>query len=209
MNNINKRGASEIMLLTTIFLLGFLCFPNNTGRAQTLESPPMALNWKSSDNASNVLPAKEAIPKPQLPIITTITPSSDNIVRRAMSCDVVFGSSLTTCKGTGICQITARKGLSQPAMEQKQGCQGTVGLQSQIDGGKGVSLLLRQVMLCPQFYKTHLQNGMLIQENPCKLSMDVIETLGLKISELPIGKYPVKEENGFLKIDFRIPDGTN
>lgn len=88
-------------------------------------------------------------------------------------------------------------------MEKKLGCKSTTGLLFPIDEGNGVSLILTKQMLCPQFYNSHLQQGILLQENSAELSEEIIETLGLKINKLNAGSYPVKEEAGQLTIDFK------
>jgi hypothetical protein len=121
---------------------------------------------------------------------------------RMMSCDVVYGGN-AQCAGAGICKITQRIAGGPTAMEKKLGCKSTTGLLFPIDEGNGVSLILTKQMLCPQFYNSHLQQGILLQENSAELSEEIIETLGLKINKLNAGSYPVKEEAGQLTIDFK------
>jgi len=82
MNSNNRRRIPERMLLTAIFLLGFLCFSNTQGYAQTLQPPPTALNWKSSEDATNILLAQVTVLNQQLPGIAEGTPLYDNTVRR-------------------------------------------------------------------------------------------------------------------------------
>jgi len=120
-----------------------------------------------------------------------------------LSCEVVFGSPSADCMGTGICRITARSGGSPSPDERKRRCQSTVGLFFPIEGGKGVSLVLTQALLCTKLYKTHLRHGFLNLESPCRLPKDMARALGLKIRKLPIGKYPVLKNEGFLRIDFK------
>ncbi|MCC7467006.1 MAG: hypothetical protein IT261_12090 [Saprospiraceae bacterium] len=121
---------------------------------------------------------------------------------RMMSCDVVYGGN-AQCSGAGICKITQRTTGGPTAMEKKLGCKSTTGLLFPIDEGNGVSLILTKQMLCPQFYNSHLQKGILLQENNAELSEEIIQTLGLKINKLNAGSYPVKEEAGQLTIDFK------
>jgi len=78
----NKRSIPKGLLLTAFFLLGFLCFLSTTGFAQTLQPPPSALNWKSSDDATNILLAQVAVLNQQIPGIAEGTPFYDNTVRR-------------------------------------------------------------------------------------------------------------------------------
>ncbi|GEM_PF-670991 len=132
-------------------------------------------------------------------------PRRESEFTRQLSCDVVFGSPSADCMGTGICRISARIGRSTPARELKQSCRKAVGLLFPIEGGNGVSLILTRTMLCTQLYKTHLRHDMLALETPCKLPPNVVKNLGLKFSELPIGKYLIQRAEGFLRIDFKWP----
>jgi len=122
---------------------------------------------------------------------------------RQLSCDVVFGSPSADCMGTGVCRITARTGGSPSGSQRKQNCRSTVGLLFPIEGGKGVSLVLTRALLCTKLYKTHLRHGILTLETPCQLPKDISKLLGLKINELPLGKYPIHENENFLRIDFK------
>ncbi|MBC7776199.1 MAG: hypothetical protein H7246_12255 [Phycisphaerae bacterium] len=82
MNSYNRRGVPAGMLLSAIFLLGFLCFSSIKGYAQTLQPPPSALNWKSSEDAANLLLAQVTVLNQQLPGISEGTPLHDNTLRR-------------------------------------------------------------------------------------------------------------------------------
>ena len=44
---------------------------------------------------------------------------------------------------------------------------------------------------------------MLVLEKACPLPKEIIKSLGLKINALSIGKYSIKEAEGFLRIDFK------
>lgn len=131
-------------------------------------------------------------------------PRTETESTRQLSCDVVFGSPSADCMGTGVCRISARTGTSPLASERKQSCKSTVGLLFPIEGGDGVSLVLTRALLCVQLYKTHLRTGELALEVACPLPKELVGKLGLKISELPVGTYPVQESAGFVRIDFRM-----
>ncbi|MBC7776198.1 MAG: hypothetical protein H7246_12250 [Phycisphaerae bacterium] len=133
-----------------------------------------------------------------------IRPRRETESARQLSCDVVFGSPSADCMGTGVCRITARTGGNQSASERKRSCRSTVGLFFPIEAGEGVSMVLTRALLCIQLYKTHLRHGTLTLESPCQLPRHIAKALGLKIRALPIGKYPVQENEGFLRIDFKV-----
>ncbi len=121
---------------------------------------------------------------------------------RQMSCDVVFGSPSADCRGTGVCRITARSTNSPSAADRKKSCKNTTGLLFPIEGGAGFSMVLTRAMLCATLYKTHLRQGTLTLKETFVLPEDLIKALGLKIKEIPTGKYEVIEAQGFLRIDF-------
>ena len=50
--------------------------------AQAIQAPPAALNWKTSDDASNILLAQVTVLNQQMPGIGVGTPLYDNTVRR-------------------------------------------------------------------------------------------------------------------------------
>ncbi|HLP93804.1 MAG TPA: hypothetical protein VK168_07185 [Saprospiraceae bacterium] len=135
------------------------------------------------------------------PEVNTAVVSNPAPSQKVMSCDVIYGGS-TLCTGAGICKINPRSAGGQVSMEKKQGCKSTIGLLFPIEEGSGVSLVLTKQLLCPHFYNSHLQKGLLIQENNAELSPEVVQTLGLKINQLKAGSYPVKEEGAQLRIDF-------
>ena len=72
------------MFLTAFFLLNFLCFFGTTGHAQSLQPPQSAAsyNWKTSEDATNILLAQVTVLNQQMPGITAGTPLYDNTVRR-------------------------------------------------------------------------------------------------------------------------------
>jgi len=70
------------MLLTAIFLLAFLCFSSSTSYAQTVQQPTSSYNWKTSEDATNILLAQVTVLNQQMPGITEGTPLYDNTLRR-------------------------------------------------------------------------------------------------------------------------------
>ncbi len=121
--------------------------------------------------------------------------------QRMMSCEVVYGGQ-GLCSGAGICRVSPRSTIGQVAMERKLGCKSTIGLLFPLAEGNVLSLVLTKQMICPQFYTTHLQQGVLIQENSAEIAPEVIQSLGLKFTQIRPGSYPVVEEAGKLRIDF-------
>jgi hypothetical protein len=82
-----KRGIPTHpgrMFLTAFFLLSLLCFFGTTGNAQSLQPPQSAasFNWKSAEDATNILLAQVTVLNQQMPGITVGTPLYDNTVRR-------------------------------------------------------------------------------------------------------------------------------
>ena len=145
------------------------------------------------------------IPPPfGLPHLNLVRPLRETDATKQLSCDVVFGSPSSDCMGTGICRISARTGGNTSAMDQKRNCRSTMGLLFPIEGGDGVALVLTRALLCTQLYKTHLRHGTLTLESPCPLPKHIALTLGLKTSQLSIGVYPIREGEGFLRIDFKV-----
>jgi hypothetical protein len=124
---------------------------------------------------------------------------------RQLRCDVVFGSPSADCMGTGICRISARTEASASTLDQKGNCRTTAGILFPIEGGNGVSIVLTRAMLCANIFKNHLRQGSLSLESDCHLPMDVVQSLGLKFNYLSIGKYPIREYEGLMRIDFRLP----
>lgn len=70
------------LLLTAMFLLAFVCVSSSTIHAQTVQPPPSNLNWKSAEDATNILLAQVTVLNQQMPGITEGTPLYDNTVRR-------------------------------------------------------------------------------------------------------------------------------
>lgn len=132
-----------------------------------------------------------------------VSPRRETESSHHMSCDVVFGSPSANCLGTGICRITARTSQRPVISEQKKTCQSTVGLLFPIEGGNGLAMVLTRGMLCSKLYKNHLRHGVLKLESPCPLPKELCNSLGLKIRELPVGNYLIREASGYIRIDFQ------
>lgn len=177
MNHFNARGHKALatnVFLFTLTLFAWVFVLVTTAQAQQTAAAP------------EVQPEVVSNPAPY---------------QRMMSCDVIYGGN-THCSGAGICKINPRSAGGQISMEKKLGCKSTIGLLFPIEEGSGVSLVLTKQLLCPHFFNSHLQQGLLIQENNAELSPEVVQTLGLKINQLKAGSYPVKEEGAQLRIDF-------
>lgn len=84
MNSNNKRGVSNGILLTAIFLLAFVCFSPTKGHAQTngIQPPPISYNWKAPEEATNILLAQVTVLNQQMPGLSVGTPLYDNTLRR-------------------------------------------------------------------------------------------------------------------------------
>lgn len=131
-----------------------------------------------------------------------LQPRRETESTRQLSCDVVFGSPSANCMGTGVCRISARAGGSPLPPARRQNCRSTVGLLFPIEGGNGLSLVLTRALLCSQLYKNHLRQDTLRLEHSYQLPTEISETLGLHISELLAGEYPIQKAGDFLRIDF-------
>ncbi len=83
MNNFIHRRLlpSGSLLITTIFLLAFLCASGTTVQAQNLQAPA-SYNWKTSEDATNILLSQVTVLNQQMPGITEGTSLYDNTLRR-------------------------------------------------------------------------------------------------------------------------------
>ncbi len=84
MNSFIQRGVPKSMggmLLTAIFMLAFTCFSTSTTHAQGIQQS-INYNWKTSDDAANILLSQVAILNGQMPGLTEGTSLYDNTVRR-------------------------------------------------------------------------------------------------------------------------------
>lgn len=120
---------------------------------------------------------------------------------KSLSCDVVFGSPSVGCRGTGICKLNAHNGLRAIAL--KQNCRGAVALLVSSNEGEGVSLILPRELLCTHIVRNHLRHGVLQMTEPCKIPGHIVATLGLKITTLAPGNYPVENLHRYYRIDFK------
>lgn len=78
----NKLGViPRGMLLAAIFLLGLVCLTHTEGHAQNLQ-PNTNYNWKSPEDATNILIAQVTVLNQQVPGLAVGTPLYDNTLRR-------------------------------------------------------------------------------------------------------------------------------
>ena len=84
--NIFKNQGVRILtgktLLTAVLLLAFLCSSSTSGFAQTSQPSPAAINWKSAEDATNILLSQVKMLNQQMPGITEGTSLYDNTLRR-------------------------------------------------------------------------------------------------------------------------------
>ncbi len=120
---------------------------------------------------------------------------------KSLSCDVVFGSPSVSCRGTGICKINAHNGNAGVGL--KQTCRGTTALLVTLDNGKGIGMIMPRELLCVNILRNHLRHGLLRMEQPCPIPADIVAALGLQITALPAGIYPVEHFDGHFHIGFR------
>lgn len=118
-----------------------------------------------------------------------------------MSCDVVFGSPGNDCRGTGICKITARK--SRPdTTGTRRDCKSTQALLISGENGNSLSMVFVRELLCVHIWRNHLQHGILTLKEPCKIPLNISQTIGLKFNTLRPGQYRVEELEGRYRIRF-------
>lgn len=117
-----------------------------------------------------------------------------------MSCDVIFGSPSSDCRGTGVCKISAHQ-PGQP-WPRNRDCQSTIGICSGLDGGKQLSIVFFRELLCVNILRKHLMADVLELREPCALPAELIRSLRLKISALPPGRYPIEEGQGYYRVTF-------
>ncbi len=120
---------------------------------------------------------------------------------KSLRCDVVFGSPSVGCRGTGICKLNAHN--SARAVALKHNCRGAGGLLISSNEGEGVSLILPRELLCTHIVRNHLRHGVLQMDEPCKIPSNIVAALGLKITTLAPGNYPVENLHRYYRIDFK------
>lgn len=81
MNSIIQRRVPGGILFTAIFLLAFSCFSSTIGHAQGIQ-PNVNYNWKSKEDATNILLAQVTVLNQQMPGLAVGTPLYDNTLRR-------------------------------------------------------------------------------------------------------------------------------
>ncbi len=84
MNRNNNRGILSFLgnaVLTSIFLVAFLCIFSTSGHAQGIMQPA-TYNWKTTEDARNLLVSQVTVLNNQMPGITEGTPLYDNTLRR-------------------------------------------------------------------------------------------------------------------------------
>jgi len=99
MNSIINRWGIGKLLLSGLFLLAMTCFFSTSSHAQVLTPPSSNYNWKSPEDARNILLSQVAILNQQMPGLTEGAPLYDNTLRRlayfkAIIVDIDNGTSL-------------------------------------------------------------------------------------------------------------------
>ncbi len=122
--------------------------------------------------------------------------------RQAMSCDVVFGSPIANCSGTGICKISARHIVPAGRVQQRD-CASTLGVFTAAEGGHELTLLLFREFLCVKILRNHLLPGVLKVEETCRLPTALVAFLRLQTPVIRPGYYPIEEVNGIFRIQFK------
>lgn len=111
MNRNNNRGILSFLgnaVLSSIFLVAFLCISSTSGHAQGIMQPAN-YNWKTTDDARNILVAQVTVLNNQMPGISEGTPLYDNTLRR-----VAYFKSIINELGKGASLAEALE-LSLPA----------------------------------------------------------------------------------------------
>jgi hypothetical protein len=70
------------LLLSAFLLMSFVCVGSQTLHAQALQPPSQTFNWKSGDDAKNILLTQITVLNQQIPGLSEGTPLYDNTVRR-------------------------------------------------------------------------------------------------------------------------------
>ncbi len=82
MNSFILRGVPGGTLLTVIFLLAFSCLSSTMVHAQNLQAPSSSFNWKTTEDATNILLTQVTVLNQQMPGISPGTSLYDNTLRR-------------------------------------------------------------------------------------------------------------------------------
>ncbi len=84
MNSFIHRGVPATpggKLLAAIFLLAFACLFSTTSHAQGIQQPT-SYNWKTSEDATNILLTQVTVLNQQMPGLAVGTPLYENTLRR-------------------------------------------------------------------------------------------------------------------------------
>ena len=117
-----------------------------------------------------------------------------------MSCDVIFGSPSSNCRGTGVCKITAHHPNQQ--LTRRNDCQSTTGICTALSGGQQLSIVFFRELLCINILRRHLMANELELKEPCPLPHELIKFLGLSIKTLMPGRYAIEEGQGYYRVTF-------
>ncbi len=117
-----------------------------------------------------------------------------------MSCEVIFGSPSSDCRGTGVCKITAHHHDRQ--FSKHNDCQSTTGICTGLNGGQQLSVVFFRELLCVKILRRHLMANELELKEPCPLPPELIKFLGLGIKTLMPGRYAIEEGQGYYRVTF-------
>lgn len=134
-------------------------------------------------------------------IFETYGPLRSTQERTHMSCDVIFGSPSSDCRGTGVCKISAHHPGQR--WERRRDCQSTIGICTGLDDGRQLSIVFFRELLCVNILRKHLMGSVLELREPCPLPDALTQFLRLKIKTLPPGQYPIEEGQGYYRVTFR------
>lgn len=133
-------------------------------------------------------------PVHRVPSRATVLPGIESQLIR---CDIVFGMPSQDCRGTGICKLTSDVGAP---LNLKNDCRNTVAFAGRGGEGNQVVLIFFRELLCSHLYSRQFRKGFLEMAEPCLLSADFTETLGLSGNVLLPGRYVIVEQDGCFRI---------
>ena len=109
--------------------------------------------------------------------------------------EVVLGNPAKDCLHFGICRIHLYTGQKSPC-----GCR--IPAYARAIEGVGIELIFEKKKLPEKTALLHFGNGYFYVETTYKLPADVASAIGIKDFDIPAGKYPVREEGGWLRVVF-------
>lgn len=125
----------------------------------------------------------------------------DGLNTQLIRCDIVFGMPSQDCRGTGICKLTSDMDLPP---NLKKECRHTVAFASQSrDTTDKISLLFFRELLCVDLFRRQFRNGIFDMPEPCLLSSNTADALGLKGQILLPGKYAIQTQGNCFRVDIR------